>query len=987
MIQTISNQIESINKSLAWIQKYKPSDFEQKFPLLVEERRKLRMLKKAAEENPAIAAYGVSQVGKSYLINCMLQKDGEPFRLKADGKSYNFIEEMNPKTNNTEATGVVTRFSSFGKGGNRYSAKYPILMRCLSVSDIIIILCDGYYNDIHDYGYLSEQAVEDMGIMLMERYKNAPKCQSFIISDDIMNIKSYFHDYLKTKAQSFIYKSVFFDKLAYVVERIPEDKWAETFSVLWNNSEYQTKLFNKMTNTLKKLRYSEFVYLPAQSLLHNGVNEDTIMSVQCLNELFLTSPKFFTDAYLKNGDNFTKIEHLTKSEICALCSEIIVKIDEEYLGSNNLYCLDNIKDEKVREKLPPEKSIENGVRLKEIVTDDMNSVGSIFMHNDILDFPGARSRKKLELKTLSADNVLIEVLLRGKVAYLFNMYNKSMLINVLLYCHHAEKNEVTDVPHLLKDWISNYVGRTMEERRETMAATGGISPLFYIGTKFNMDMKLSSEAVANNINSLNNRWNERFYKTLYRECFNVEGSLDKEEQKIFLNWTRPGEHFSNCYLLRDYKYSGPNDSKLYEGEKTSNKRMLLPPEFYKDLRNTFCNNQYVKMFFSHPELSWDVAASIDNDGSLYIIDQLAKVATNMANMRAVEFKRKIYEARHGAYKVVESYYVPTNSEEILEGNIRKARAIFREMDFTCNNDNYYFGHLLQALQLTEKESYTIVHRVMQSPDLNAKVNDFKAYELIRKSCENAGYPIESVKSEEDRWQCLMKTYAFATREEAQDYLNKKNVDPAKLFTGTYKRKLNSCVIADNVFDAWCSGIKSVDFINEFTDEQGFDISVMTSLMDNLVTSSEGLGLRDMMAECIAEYVNVVDIHTANESLLADMLASKVNEFVMDFGFKYLSDETKAKAQKICESHNLPAFRYILKQLPSTYDEKDLTALFNDMSTSPKALLPSFEDNYNKWIEYMFISFVANLDIPDIDFEANNALAVILDQLKAGTVAN
>ena len=63
------------------------------------------------------------------------------------------------------------------------------------------------------------------------------------------------------------------------------------------------------------------------------------------------------------------------------------------------------------------------------------------------------------------------------------------------------------------------------------------------------------------------------------------------------------------------------------------------------------------------------------------------------------------------------------------------------------------------------------------------------------------------------------------------------------------------------------------------------------------------------------------------------------------------------------------------------DEVALTNLFNEMSANPKALLPSFEDNYNKWLEYMFISFVAHLDIPDFDHEANVALESLLEKIK------
>lgn len=974
MEQNINNLIDNINDSLAWIKKYKPSDYEQKFFSLIEERRKLGIIKTACKDNPAIAAYGVSQVGKSYLINTILQKDGKPFTLEANGKQYNFIEEMNPKTKNTEATGVVTRFTSFRKNPERYSTEYPILMRCLSISDIILILCDGYYNDISDFTSLSENELEEKGNMILEKYSgNIANSTSPITADDILNIKAYFFKHLNN-AQTFIHKASFFDKLALVIDKIPTTDWVSIFSILWNESPYQTKLFSKMLKTLEKVHFSEYVYLPAEALLHDGINENTIMSVQCLSEMFLDTPKYFTDAYFKHNQDFTLVPHLTKSEICAVCAEIIVKIGEDYLEQTSAYCLDNIEDENVKAALTDNNGNAREVRM------------SLLKENDLLDFPGARSRKKELLCTLEDDIILINVLLRGKVAYLFNKYNESKLINILLYCHHGEKNEVTDVPHMLNEWIRNYVGDTIEKRKRTLDLTGGISPLFYIGTKFNLDMEESTEEIANGINALNGRWQQRFFKTLYSECFNADGSLDAKGTKIFLNWTRPNESFNNSYILRDYKYSGPKASKLYEGEKTENKKMLMPKDYFNNMRKTFCENENVKRFFPNPALSWDVAATIDNDGALYIIEQLSKVAEKMNATRESQFKDILVETREKVLSNIQDYFISTDAGKILDANIRKAKAIFREMDFTCNSDNYYFGHLIHALQVAEQESYKIIHKTMQGPDINSQVNSFKDYEIIRSSCKKGNRPLEEAKSDEEKWQCIIDIYGFKNQIEAEDFLSHKQIDTQKLFSGEYKRKINSCIIADSVYNYWLTKIKSVDFMNEFANEDSFDLIVMGYLVDNLIVTSDAIGLKDKMAESIAEYVNVVDIHTANESLLADILADYINEFILDFGFEYITDEKEQKSKEVCLSHHLPTFNYIMEEQSEECNEEILTSMFNDMSENPKALLPSFEENYNKWMEYMFVSFVAYLNIPDYNEEANNKLEFIINRINEKTAA-
>jgi len=981
MLQNISVQIENINRSLEWIKAHKPADYETRFLALVEERRKLRKLERANKDNPAIAAYGVSQVGKSYLMNAMLQKNGKQFILECDEGNFNFIEEMNPQTKNTEATGVVTRFSSFSRNPGDYSRKYPILMRCLSVTDIILILAEGYFIDLVDYTIFSDAEITEFAEAFYQKYKSMPVIPgSPVNADNVLDMKAYFEKHING-GQAFV-RLPFFDRLALVADHIPAADWLDVFSVLWYRSQFQNKLFAKILTTLEKFGYSEYAYLPAQSMVHEGINANTIVSVQCLNELFLATPNYRTEAYVKQADGtFTRIPDLTKSEVSAICAEIVIKMDGDYIENHDRYCIAGIEDPRIisilskNDKGTPDPRYKDGDKYKGDVA------MSILRNNDLLDFPGARSRKKINAETLVEDSLLITVFLRGKVAYLFNMYNESRLINILLFCHHNEKNEVSEMPTLLKSWVMTYVGETMEKRRRTLELTGGISPLFFVGTKFNVDMQCESSDVANSENAINGRWFQRFRKTLYDECFNVDGTLDNEKNKIYLNWTAPGETFNNGFILRDYKYSSPKYSQLYKNERsaTETAEMTMAPEYYKRLRDTFVTNPDVAQFIKDPALTWDASASINNDGALFIIDHLAQIAERMDRTRDAQFKAVLEGSMRKVLDTVSAYFVSTDIDKMLAANIRKAKAIFRELDFTCNTDNYYFGHLIQYIQLTETESYKIIHEVMQSPEINSQVNDFKDYEIIRNSCANAGYDLDSLKSDDERWDALLATYGFSDREDARDFMARKGVDVTRLFTGTYKRKLNSFIIADKVFDWWVESIKSVDFFTEFADNKGFDGVIMNNLVEDLVAAANAVNLRDALAGMIAEYVNVVNIHTAVEPLLADMLSSKVNDFINDFGYSYLSDEEKAKVKRICRENKLPTYNYIERPDPVTTVE-DLTAMFNTMSTSATAILPSFEENYGKWVEYMFISFVSHLNIPDFDIEANRVLEGIIDDI-------
>lgn len=957
MIDKILSKIENVNQSLMWIKANKREQYEQRFIPLVEERRKLRILANAECCNPGIAAFGQSQVGKSYLMNCILQNPDSPFMVDVTDGQYNFVDEINPIGEGAEATGVVTRFTSYEKNNNDYNLQYPIRMKVLSLKDILVIISDAYFNEFDDYTTLGENEIIEKCKEWKEKYYDAASATNPVLTaDDILDMKYYFRKHINN-AQVYSTKTPLFDTLALIIEKIPVPDYAEIFSLLWNRESAYTMLFDKAFNTIKKLNFENYVYLPIEAVLHRGKKYDTIMSVSCLN-LLLTEAESqcSTTAYSMTNGEMQCLGTFSKSELCMICSEVIIKIGQEFIITVGEFDNEQMEELSSR-KLPREE-----IRL------------DILRTTDLLDFPGARARGSMLLKQIQDHQNLMYTVLRGKVAYLFNKYNEERIINILMFCHHHKNVEAPQMWQLLNDWVNEYVGDTPEKRAKYIEQME-VSPLFHVGTMFNINLQNPDNGtVGKTEESIISRWTGRFETQLLQGCFK------KTDYNWVSNWTGNGKPFQNCFMLRDYNFS----QTIFEGWRKTGRegQLLIEQEYFERMRDMFikCNENY--KIFEDPALIWDVSATKNNDGSLYILQQLSKVSKKIAEGRERQIADQLDVSARNVYNIMKEYFISTDIDEILEGNIRKATVIFREMDFTCNSDNYYFGHLLQALQMSETISYRVVHSVIQGSEINSKVNDFKDYEIIRNSCKKVGCSMEESKTDDEKWECIIRTYGFSSKEEAEEILMKKGIDVRKLFDGSYKRKLNSCIIGDAVYDKWCSLIKSVDFLNEFSNEDSFDSNIMTMLVDNLISTANALNIRDRMGESIAEYVNVVNIYTANESLLADMLASRINDFVIDFGFKYLSEEDVEEAKKVCKKRNIPAFNYIYKELPATFGEEELTVMFNEMSTRSQALLPSFDDNYNKWLEYMFISFVARLDTSDFDHGANQALALILDKIKA-----
>lgn len=970
-------QIDNINHCLQWIKNHRPEQYEQKFLDLVGLRRKLRTLNEAEREQPAIAAYGESQKGKSYLIGNLLKNKNNPFKIDdGHGNLIDFVERINPIGDNKEATGVVTRFTSFAKDGNRYQKDHPILVKLFSVGSLATILSDSYFMDLLDTKYYSDKELQSITDSIHLRYHEQPELpQSILTADDILDIKAYLEK--NVKSTDGLVRSGYFETLALVIQRVPQNDWADVLKYLWHENSVITNLFQRLLNALRQLEFAREVYVDIDAVMHLGNNKNTVMSVDCLNGLDDQQWSLNTDVHLLRDKAFSTIANFPKCELCALCAEVLVRISDDYLTMVQKY-IDPEKQSQYLYGQPGYMTEQSGAKLSQSVT--MN----ILSKTDLLDFPGARNRLKVKedfltiIDSAAGASNLVQMFLRGKVAYLFNHYSESRILNMLLFCHDSVQPSVNEMYLLIEDWVNKYVGDTPEKRSKTTVRSGNVPPLFVICTKFNMDMIEKHEEDGDSEAGLNGRWKGRFNKVLYTQSFKAESV------EWLKNWDRTGSTFKNTYLLRDFNYSGC-DSKgnhLYAGyDKTANnpkeEKLKLSPDFYRRLRDTFVNHEDVKKFFADPELSWDVAATINNDGALYIIEKMGVVANNIERTRGEQFADDMNAIRQRVITIMKDYYVTDDTKELLLDSIKKANGIFREMEFACQSNPDYFGHLLQALQLNESACYKELHRLI--PELTSTIfnqSKIKDYELIRKRCGD----FEDCKTEEEKWKRLIERYRFFDKEDAASFLASKKVDPRKLFQSEFLKRKNSAVISDDLLSLWKSAITNVQFANHFSGNNGVDEIVLTNLVTGLVSTANSIRLTERIEKEIAEYVNIFNTSSINEDLVADMIATTISDFVMDFGYRYLSTEEVKSARRIAQENHLLAFNWIDRERKEHFDDDEMTALFNQILSSEGQFTPAYDANYNNWLEYMYIAFIAHLNVPEYDHEANDALKVVLDAL-------
>lgn len=972
----IQTQIESLNKSLQWIKLYAPEHYEQRFVDLVGLRCRLRKIAEAAQEKPAIAAFGESQKGKSYLIGNLLQKQKSPFMVKDEkGNLVNFVDRVNPIGDKKEATGVVTRFTPFNQTGRegRYHSEHPVIVKLFNVASLATILCDSYYMDLMDKKFYADDEIKEVANRIYEQYSNKPEVsQSILVEDDIFDIKNYLEKYV-TVTQG-LRRSGYFEKLALVIRRVPRSEWASVLQYLWHENKSITALFQRLVDALERLGFAREVYVDFDAVMHLGDNKNTIMSVDCLNGLDDTSWALKTNVYVMKEGRLSTVSGFPKCELCAICAETIFKIEPDYLDDEDEYGFDGSYCDQ-----PGYMPLQTKGKLPDKVKKDL------LADTDLLDFPGARNRlavmedflSKID-KEAGASN-LVQMLLRGKVAYLFNSYNESRIINILLFCHDNEQPNVNEMYRMINDWVEKYVGTSVRLRQQTIRQCGGVSPLFVVGTKFNIDMIEKHNEDGDSDAALKGRWSGRFMKVLYTQSFKAD------DVDWFKNWDEEGRTFKNTYLLRDYKYSGCDGkgNNLYDGydEKSANPKettLRLSPEFYNRLRNTFINNADVLKFFEDPAKAWDVAATMNNDGSLYIIERLAIVAKHMGETRKEQFSQELDKTRQDVSAIMKAYLVTDDKEELLIENINKANEIFCEMDFTCQSNPDYFGHLLQALQMSETESFKELHRLI--PMLTNIVTSgqlTKQYQLIRSRCDD----FMGCETEDAKWSKLMEAYRLPSKEKAMHFLEEKDIDYKKLFAGAQVKRRNSSVIVNHLLEKWQSNISDVTFMNEFTGNGKVNEIAMNMLITCFTNTAKNVKLAERIESEIAQYTDVLNVANINQDLVADIVATSISDFVMDFGFRYLTPEQIASSKHITEEHKLNCFKSIEQARQENYDEAAITQLLDKILADDDEFSPSFMTYYNNWMEYMYVAYTAHLDVREYNHEANNKLKVILDELK------
>lgn len=600
--------------------------------------RRARRLGRSARTRMSVSVFGPSQAGKSFLVSVLARPESGPLvaDFDAPGGTLDYIREINPEGEG-ESTGLVTRFTM-----DRADTPdgFPVRVTLLSEADILRTIVNSFFMD----GDRSEASPEPGRIAAhLDAFKaRSGAARPGLDADDVFEIQDYVKATFGREAYAAALKP-FWEEAAQIAPGLSIPDRAAFFALIWGGHQPFADLYIRMASALAQLDHAEEVFAGLDALVPR---ETSIIDVKTLAGGADGAP-------LTVATPGGRQVGLDRSVICALAAELVVPM----------------------QTLP----------------------SPLFGDTDLLDFPGARNRFEQTLETAFAKDpqaILPELLLRGKVAYLFDRYVQNQEITSMLLCVQDSNMETVDLPGLVQGWIATTHGSTPAQRAQTDTV------LFWVFTKF--DKHLGDSAAEGGDDT---RFDRRISASLLEK-------FGKGSDPWVAEWT-PGRPFDNCYWLRNPNYyvDGLID---YDdaGDGGRRERRIRPEKEARvaELKAGCLSAPAVQRHFADPAAAWDAALSLNDGGVSYLMAQLARVCKPDSKLRQI--RAQLDQVATGLRQALAPFHVSDDVEARIAEKKEAAHRVIDDLEEALAR--HRFGAVLAALGVDQDEIEGRIARVPSS---------------------------------------------------------------------------------------------------------------------------------------------------------------------------------------------------------------------------------------------------------------------------------
>jgi len=600
-------------------------------------RNLCRRLGSAARRPLSVGVFGMSQAGKSYLVSSLARGEDGELHTRLDGQRLHFIGHINPPGGGKEATGLVTRFT---RQPGTTPAGFPVELALFSEADLVKVLGNSFFNDFDRdrVAFNTEEAHIREHLGGLEK-RRQPNPTGGLSEDDMVDLLDYFSKRFERSMEPL--RADYWPAAVELAPRLTAPDRARLLSVLWGEVREFTDTYLRLRNALEQLSHARVVYVPLEALVAakgSGFEwrPDSILNVDVLNHL--------------GSDQYPPLS--------------VLPVTEEAVGS----------------PVPIPRAVLAALtaEMKFVLAD--KPVAEFLDQVDLLDFPGYRGRLgvggmdevRRAVKQDDADPVA-QLLLRGKVAYLFEAYTEDQEMNVLLMCTRCDQQiEVTTLAQPLSAWVQSTQGETPAIRATRRPG------LIWVITQ--LDLKLRAKP-GQTPSQLHQAWSNLIHITLQERFSKCD----------WLGEWAPGKPFDNTFLVR----KPGMDRSLFALDEGGRELGLLNEEERRRLqeqRGIFLDNESVRKHVGEAADAWDAVLGINDGGMRRLAAYLEGAANRDAKLaRITEQLQRISADLDQRW--LGPYFQAEGADEVI-----KKRALAERVAAAIEERPDGFGELLFSLQ-------------------------------------------------------------------------------------------------------------------------------------------------------------------------------------------------------------------------------------------------------------------------------------------------
>jgi hypothetical protein len=746
-------------------------------------RNSAKRLGDVSTKSVAVGFFGLSQAGKSYLISALAAGENGKLETVVDNEILDFIDHVNPVGGGKEATGLVTRFSRTAKGG---IANYPLELKLFQEVEIVKILINAYFKDFDQQKVINK--IEFSALNQLIQHTESKKQSNYaggITEDDVVDLYDYLSENFGNSLDGL--KGGYWEKAVALLPYLSIADRGALLSILWGGISELTAIYVQLATTLSSLSHANTVYAPISVLVKENDGKksqiDSIMNVDMLERLNTEKDLSVTVVPLNGAPT-----PISLAQLAFLTAELIFPL----------------------------------VNQTRVAT---------FEKVDLLDFPGYRGRLNLiSISDVKEGNPIAQLLLRGKVAYLFEKYTDSQEMNVLVVCTPSDKqSDVNDVGPVLERWIDKTQGETAEKRATKKAG------LLWAITMFDKRIVTSLHQSEDN---LRNTWGKG--GLLQQTILERFGSYD-----WLSNWSNDGK-FNNVFLVRKPGFDVP----FLNVDAGANLELSYNDNYQEKmsiLKNTFIENPDIKEYVNAPEQAWDAMLKLNDGGIGRISQYLEQVAiTEVKQQRIIEqLNEKIDYIINMRF---DTWYQASSDEEL-----GKKKQVITNVVKELQGKALLLGELLKVLELPDQTIRAIYHSSHTDNDIINTDSD----DEIDNSSNDFGLNTE-----------------FELFPDVNPSLESKVV--ASIPTESK--------FAKNVFTAWLEHLRNVVLDKQILQFFGFEQKSLSFVIEELITAASRLKIEASLTKIVLDNENMGSKRDDLESRQISSIHMLLADFIAWLGF-------------------------------------------------------------------------------------------------------